>query len=359
MKLKNKPIPTNPTPSELYAFYSSLKTIGNRDCWITPKKPSSGGYCYVSVRGVPYAAHRLSYAWRYGIDPGEMLVCHKCDNPPCCNPAHLFLGTSADNTRDAQDKGRLAHGSRTGTAKLTESQVAQIRRMLSESIYDQQQIAQMFGISTSLVSAIKQGATWRHVADTPAPYKSHNRGSRHKLAKLTEEQVSQIHQLLVESELDQQAIGEMFGVSQASIALISAGKSWKHVTRPRGKHKRNIKGVKHPSAMFTNEQILEIRMLYTTGLHTQREIADRFQTTQSNIGSIVRGENWSHLPTLPKPSKRKSNQLTGEAHPDSKLSDKAIADIRGRIGKSESQASIAREYGVSPAIITRIKQGKR
>src|SRR5689334_368311 len=95
MRAKHKQIPVDPTPQELYAFYSSLTAVGERECWIPPTTPRNGKYCYVTIRGTLLAAHRLSYAWRHGVDPGEMLVCHKCDNPPCCNPSHLFLGTNA------------------------------------------------------------------------------------------------------------------------------------------------------------------------------------------------------------------------------------------------------------------------
>ena len=359
MKLKHKPVPTNPSPLELHAFYASLTENGERNCWIPPTKPRDGKYCYVTFRGELYAAHRLSYAWRHGVDPGELLVCHRCDNPPCCNPAHLFLGTNADNTKDAQQKGRLAHGSRSGTAKLTEQQVTQIRRMLSECAYDQQQIANLFNVSVSLVSAIKQGVAWKHIANTPVRYEPYNRGSRHRNAKLTEDQVSRILQLLVESELDQKEIGAMFNVSQGAIALISRGENWKSVTRPEGRHKRNVKGVKHPSVKLSEEQVIQIRELYASGSHTQQEIADVYHVTQSTIGSIVRGERWSHLPTSRRPSKRKSGKLAGEANPMAKLSDKDVAEIRRRIEAGGVQAEIAREFGVSPAIISNIKHGKR
>jgi hypothetical protein len=88
-------------------------------------------------------------------------VCHRCDNPPCLNPDHLFLGSHADNMRDAQSKGRLyrAIGGRHPQAKLTEDQA---RAILADT-RPLRDIASAYGITISAVSDIRCRRTWRHV----------------------------------------------------------------------------------------------------------------------------------------------------------------------------------------------------
>jgi hypothetical protein len=109
-------------------------------------------------------AHRVSWVLAHGDIPDGMWVLHRCDNPPCVNPAHLFLGTRDDNMRDAMSKGRMARGSRAGRAKLTESDVRVMRALRGEG-WTQVRLAERFGICQSEVSNVLRGATWRHVHD--------------------------------------------------------------------------------------------------------------------------------------------------------------------------------------------------
>lgn len=99
-------------------------------------------------------AHRLSYVLHNGPIPPGLLVCHKCDNPGCVNPKHLFLGTDKVNADDRAAKGRSAKGERNGRAKLTDEQVRQIRA----STGTQAAVAKQFGISNGMVWKIRNGA---------------------------------------------------------------------------------------------------------------------------------------------------------------------------------------------------------
>ncbi len=95
-----------------------------------------------------------------------LCVLHHCDNPPCCNPSHLFLGTHADNMRDKMEKGRhrfgLNQGERHGNAKLTPERVRSMR-MVRELGASYRQLADMFGVSHATVGHICTRKTWKHV----------------------------------------------------------------------------------------------------------------------------------------------------------------------------------------------------
>lgn len=108
--------------------------------------------------------HRYAWELKHGPIPEGLNVLHKCDNPPCCNDEHLFLGTLADNNADRDSKGRQVtpRGESCGTAKLTDKDVIEIRRRLSAG-EAYQSIASAFQVSRSCISRIKLGVTWAHL----------------------------------------------------------------------------------------------------------------------------------------------------------------------------------------------------
>ncbi len=85
---------------------------GQESCWPWMGARSEKGYGKLKCNYVNYVAHRLSYEIKFGPIPNRMLICHHCDNPPCCNPSHLFCGTVQDNSNDMKAKGRQASGDR-------------------------------------------------------------------------------------------------------------------------------------------------------------------------------------------------------------------------------------------------------
>ena len=92
----------------------------------------------------------------------SLCVCHKCDVPSCCNPDHLFLGTSSDNHIDMKQKNRHLNGEKNATAKLTEEDVVKIKACLAAGL-SQYQTAAAFGVKQSQVSRIHRGLRWAHV----------------------------------------------------------------------------------------------------------------------------------------------------------------------------------------------------
>lgn len=105
---------------------------------------------------------RRIYRETFGEFNPELLVCHRCDNPNCINPEHLFLGTQKENIADAVAKGRNAIGSKCGKAVINEDIAKQIKQMILTGT-KRAVIAKQFGISPKIVSDIKTGKTWRHV----------------------------------------------------------------------------------------------------------------------------------------------------------------------------------------------------
>ena len=128
-------------------------------CWPFIGMLSREGYGRFKISSKNTGAHRVAFRLATSIDPVGMNVCHKCDNPACCNPAHLFLGSQADNIKDCIQKGRFPKGQFQGNAKLTEKQVKQIR----SSDLRQAELAQLYGVSQSLISAVQTGKAWSHV----------------------------------------------------------------------------------------------------------------------------------------------------------------------------------------------------
>jgi hypothetical protein len=111
-------------------------------------------------------AHRLTWEQERGPIPDGMYVLHRCDNPPCVNVEHLFLGTQFDNMRDAKAKGRGWHprGELNPKTHLTELQVREIRQRYAAGGISQEKLGVRYGIRQSAVSAIVRGQTWQRVS---------------------------------------------------------------------------------------------------------------------------------------------------------------------------------------------------
>ena len=136
--------------------------------WLRGRFPS--GYGEVYWQGKQYRVHRLVWELTTGHSPGALDVLHTCDNRPCCEFAHLFLGTHGDNNWDCIAKGRKPHGEQAGHHKLTEVQVAEIKKLLVAD-ETQERIAAVYGVWQGTISGIARNVTWKHI---PWPAKEAN-----------------------------------------------------------------------------------------------------------------------------------------------------------------------------------------
>lgn len=147
-------------------LWAKIQKAGPDDCWLWLAHRNPGGYGTIGSggkHGTMLLAHRVAYEEAVGQIPPGLHVLHRCDNPPCCNPAHLWVGTDADNVADMQAKGRKrwkpSPGSKNGLAKLTEQQVLEIRAAPGPEVA----IAARYKIAKSNVSFIRLRKTWKHI----------------------------------------------------------------------------------------------------------------------------------------------------------------------------------------------------
>jgi hypothetical protein len=162
-------------------------------CWLWTAGCSKNGYGQFSIGRQGYSTHRMAWIFTNGPVPAGISVLHRCDNPPCVNPGHLFLGTQLDNRRDCVRKGRTATGDRQGSrahpetctygdrnglrlhperaamgernarAILNAGQVLSIRRAYASGGVTYKALGQQFGVSTSQVALIVQRKKWKHI----------------------------------------------------------------------------------------------------------------------------------------------------------------------------------------------------
>jgi len=143
-------------------------------CWLWTSGRCATGYGNFWYKNHTWFAHRVAYLLHYGVNPDQSLVCHTCDNPSCCNPDHLFLGTHLDNNRDRSIKGHSykgqshhfaimdKNGEKNGRAKLTAEQVLEIRT-LREQGEKWLRLAKRFGVNRRTIKNIVARKLWKHI----------------------------------------------------------------------------------------------------------------------------------------------------------------------------------------------------
>lgn len=148
--LKNMPL--------ISRFEESIMPVPESGCWLWLRGLNTTGYGVIKVGGRDEKAHRASWEIYKGPIPRGSKVLHRCDVRSCVNPAHLFLGSQADNVRDMMAKGRGSDskGERNANSKITAAQASEIRN----STLTLRELAEIYPIKKSMLSNIKQGKNW-------------------------------------------------------------------------------------------------------------------------------------------------------------------------------------------------------
>jgi len=220
-------------------FWSNVNKADDSSlCWnwvgyIEPKN----GYAKFSLKKNALVASRVSYFLSFGDDPKEQLVLHKCDNPKCVNPNHLFLGSELDNSNDKIQKGRdrKAVGVDAGPSKLTEKDVLEIRDQYRNGITSKQ-IGDKYGVCNNSVMAIVKRKTWKFLFNGSQEDNEkdilnrqalkYNLGAKDYMSSLTEEKVKEIRAI---KGMKQTEIAKKYGVSYHTIYFIMKRRTWKHI----------------------------------------------------------------------------------------------------------------------------------
>ena len=247
------------------------KTEAKGKCLNWKLSKNKEGYGSVTLK-----VHQLAYVLSHGDIPAGMLICHTCDNPSCVNPEHLFLGTSADNFNDMLQKGRffvrsgeqhpmklhperavsgdrhytrqhpelvnrgdkhwsrkcpyrVSRGEAAGLHKLTEKQVAEVRKLYSSTKYTQQNLADKFGVRQSTISGIVRRLQWGHLKDGHPPTTIPRQGTRFRTAKLTDQLVMEARSIYASQTITYVDLAKRYGVCPVTMRKIIKREDWKHV----------------------------------------------------------------------------------------------------------------------------------
>lgn len=158
------------SPTKEQKFWSNIFVGCSDECWEWKSFSGTSYYPSTHFNGKNWKVHRLAYMLTYGEfdyfnnDENQIYICHHCDNPPCCNPNHLFLGTHQDNVDDRERKERnklpRSRGEDHGQSKLTEEEVIKIRELYSSGNHSYYSLADIYDVSFGNIRNIIKRKTW-------------------------------------------------------------------------------------------------------------------------------------------------------------------------------------------------------
>lgn len=213
------------TVTEIRRFWGKTERSGDCFVWTgsrsNPDGHVRGSYGVLKFQGKRWKAHRLSYAFYVGDIPKNLWVLHKCDNPPCVRPSHLFLGDALANSRDCVAKGRLNDRSaeHSSAAKFCWADIITIRALYKYTDLTLSDIARKYNVSQPAIRFIVLNKTW-----VSKHYKPVHRNKRFKLCV---DDVIDIRRAVKPNPGSIRAAATKYGVRVGHIRNILSGAVWK------------------------------------------------------------------------------------------------------------------------------------
>lgn len=314
-------------------FWEKIKKAGSSECWEWVAYKDIGGYGIIAVNKITQKAHRVSWILHYGEIPDGMFVLHKCDNPACVNPDHLFLGTQQENIQDMVNKKRHSRHESHRSAKLTRQDVKDIIELRRQKI-SMRKIADMYNITNCTVHSICQGIAWREVTENNVDdIKNMHLGHKFDTAKLP--QVIE----LVQTDKTTKEIAEQFGVSDRELTHIIQTQ----ILTDDSLDSETIKLIKRKRTRLyiTEEMVKKIMADFASGM-SKRAIQRKFGLSSSFIHKLFAGQVWRHVTKF---NKRPYNcQIPAEQQ-------KSMLQLR-KEGKTLKEISVI--FGVSTTTVSTI-----
>jgi hypothetical protein len=173
VEMKAKIIPII-TPDVEDKFWKTISISDNPNlCWETKVNKTNAGYGMFKIGTERFLCHRISYTIHFGEIPKGMHVLHRCDNPPCCNPNHLFIGDDQANNDDMRAKGRGNLGEKNGMNKISAENAYKIR-LLGRAGANKRELAKFFGVAYTTVKSIINGNRWKQFNHTASSSSEHS-----------------------------------------------------------------------------------------------------------------------------------------------------------------------------------------
>lgn len=182
-------------------------------CWIWNGATIRGYGRFIIVPAITTGTHRISWAIHNGGEIADnLVVCHKCDNPSCVNPEHLFLATQSENVADKVKKGRHYVNKKHCNSKLTPAQISEIRNSYKPRFTTQRFLAEKYGVSRENIHYILKGKSWKNLPNEII--------KRDERFKLTQTQKSQIKQIYKSGKYSSRELSKIFNVGKTHILRI-------------------------------------------------------------------------------------------------------------------------------------------